>query len=160
MSAWLGGRYAISNNFEVTATGFVEPPATVFQNDVNLVTESGRYPGTTRHQFMRFGAQGGVRLVFGMIVRFHLGLELGWSQAMYSGQQHFDVTNAESATNYGLTIPDASIPSAVLSPNLGIEWCFRDNWSLSLLPRAQLQLASTVSWAVIVPIQLSWSLYL
>ncbi|MDP1918905.1 MAG: hypothetical protein Q8L14_21830 [Myxococcales bacterium] len=159
-SIWLGGRYALGNNFEVTASGFFEPPATVFQNDVRLVAGSGVYPGTTRHQFLRFGAQAGVRLVLGMRFRFHLGVEAGWCQQAYSKLQHFDVSNPEAAVDYGLSLPDESHANLVVSPLIGVEWAAGDSWSLALLPRAQLMLGNGFSWAVIVPLQFSWSWYL
>jgi len=160
-SIWLGGRYAVTNNFELTATGFFEPPATVFQNDVRLVTSSGVYHGTTRHQFLRFGAQAGARLVLGQVLRFHLGLEAGWCQQAYSKLQHFDVTNPSSAVDYGLNLPDETRANVVISPLVGLEWAAGDKWSLALLPRAQLMLgAAGLSWAVVVPLQFSWSWYL
>ncbi len=159
-SIWLGGRYALGNNFEVTASGFFEPPATVFQNDVRLVAGSGVYPGTTRHQFLRFGAQAGVRLVLGMRFRLHLGVEAGWCQQSYSKVQHFDVSNPEAAVDYGLSLPDESHANLVVAPLLGVEWAAGDSWSVALLPRAQLMLGSGFSWAVIVPLQFSWSWYL
>ena len=159
-SVWLGGRYALNNVFEVSLSGFFEPPATVFQNDVQLATGSGTYPGTTRHQFLRFGAQAGLRLVLGMRIRFHLGVEAGWCQQAYSNLQHFDVSNPEAAVDYGLSLPDESHANLVLSPLLGVEWAAGDSWSLALLPRAQLMLGNGFSWAVIVPLQFSWSWYL
>lgn len=159
-SVWLGARYALSNVFEVSLSGFFEPPATVFQNDVQLATGSGTYPGTTRHQFLRFGAQAGLRLVLGMRIRFHLGVEAGWCQQAYSNLQHFDVSNPEAAVDYGLSLPDESHANLVLSPLLGVEWAAGDSWSLALLPRAQLMLGNGFSWAVIVPLQFSWSWYL
>lgn len=159
-SIWLGGRYALSNLFEVSLTGFFEPPATLFQNDVQLVTGSGTYPGTTRHQFLRFGAQAGVRLVLGMRFRFHLGLEAGWCQQAYSKLQHFDVSNPEAAVDFGLSLPDESRASVVVAPLLGFEWAAGDSWSLSLVPRAQLMLGPALSWAVVLPLQFSWSWYL
>lgn len=159
-SIWLGGRYALNNVLELSVSGFFEPPATVFQNDVRFVTGSGTYPGTTRHQFLRFGAQAGVRLVLGMRFRFHVGVEAGWCQQAYSKLQHFDVSNAEAAVDYGLSLPDESHANLVLSPLLGVEWAAGDSWSLAVLPRAQLMLGNGFSWAVIVPLQFSWSWYL
>jgi hypothetical protein len=159
-SFWLGGRYALSNSLELSLTGFFEPPATVFQNDVTLVVESGRYPGTTRHQFLRFGAQAGLHAVFGMRFRFHLGLEVGWAQLVYSGLVHYDVTDSNAAVDYGLQLPDVSRAHLVLAPLLGVEWAAGDKWSLAVLPRAQLLLGDAFSWAVVVPLQFSWSWYL
>lgn len=159
-SFWLGGRYALTNWFELSATGFFEPPAQLFHNDINLVTDSGTYPGTTRHEFWRFGAQGGARLVLGMRFRFHVGVELGWCQQLYVGQQHFDTSNPQAAVDYGLVLPDASVANFVIAPLLGLEWVGGDSWSFAVLPRAQLLLGPSFSWAVILPLQFSWSWYL
>lgn len=160
VSTWLGFRYALTNNFELSATGFFDPPATIFQNDVQLVTESGTYPGTTRHQYLRGGAQAGLRLVLGMRFRLHLGLELGWCQQAYSSIKHFDVSGADGAVDYGLTIPDVSKANFVVAPMLGLEWVSPGSWSIALMPRAQVMLGNGLSWAVIVPLQFSWSWYL
>jgi hypothetical protein len=160
-SIWLGVRYALSNSLELSASGYFEPPATLFQNDINLETASGFYPGTLRHSFMRFGGQAGARLVFGMAVRFHVGVEVGWCQQLYSKLQHFDVTNPEAAVDYGLSLPDVSRANVVLSPLVGLEWQAGDAWSLSVVPRTQLMVgAGGLSWALILPLQFSWSWYL
>lgn len=159
VSLWLGLRYALKNNLELSVTGFFEPPATIFQNDVRLATSSGTYPGTTRHLFMRGGAQAGARLLFGMRFKLHIGLEAGWCQSVYSEMQHFDVSR-EEAVNYGLGLSNVSQPSFVISPLLGIEWVGGDKWSLLVLPRAQLMLGGPLAWALVIPLQFSWSWYL
>lgn len=160
-SFWLGGRYALSNGFEVSVTGFFEPPATVFQNDIEVVGDFGVFPGSTRHHFTRFGAQAGVRLVLGMRIRLHVGLEAGWCQGVYSKLQHFNVSSPEGAVDYGLVLPDVVRGAFVLSPLVGVEWTSADSWSLSLLPRAQFFTAEHgIGWAVIAPVQFSWSWYL
>lgn len=159
-SIWLGARYALTNSIEVTATGFFEPPVTVFQNDITLVTDLGTYPGTLQHRFTRFGAQAGVRLVLGLVWRFHLGVELGWCQQLYGAQRHYDVSNPQAASDYGLQLPDTSEANLVVSPLVGLEWAPGDAWSLSVLPRAQFLIGQRTSWAVVLPLQFSWSWYL
>ena len=160
LSGWVGARYALSNSFELSMTGFLEPPATVYQNDIRLMTVSGTYPGTTRHQLLRFGAQAGARRVLGMRFRLHLGLELGWCQQLYSKLQHFDAAHPEAAVDYGLTLPDESLANFVVSPLVGVEWAAGNQWSVSFMPRAQVMLGNGISWAVVLPLQLSWSWYL
>ena len=160
VSGWLGVRYALKNTVELSMTGFFEPPATVYQNDIRLVADSGTYPGTTRHELIRFGAQAGVRLVLGMRFRVHVGLEFGWCQQLYSQLRHFDVLGSSGAVDYGLTLSDASLANLVASPLLGVEWAVGDQWSVSLMPRAQMMLGNAISWAVVVPLQFSWSWYL
>jgi len=160
VSGWLGVRYALKNSLELSMTGFFEPPATVYQNDIRLMADSGTYPGTTRHQLLRFGAQAGGRLVWGMRLRLHLGLEFGWCQQLYSKLQHFDVSGSAGAVDYGLTLPDASLASFVVSPLVGVEWAVGNQWSVSFMPRTQLMLGNAVSWAVVLPLQFTWSWYL
>lgn len=160
-SVWLGVRYALSNSLELSASGFFEPPVTVFQNDITLLAESGAYPGTLRHTFMRYGAQAGARLVFGMVVRFHVGLELGWVQQAYSKLSHFDVSKPDGAVDYGLSLQDLSRPNVVVAPLAGFEWQAGDAWSLSVVPRMQLMLGvGGLSWAAIATAQFTWAWFL
>lgn len=159
-AVWLGGRYALTNALELSATAFLETPVTVGHNGVVLHTASGDFSGTLVHQTMRFGGQAGARLVLGMVWRLHLGLELGWSQRSYSGLQMLDDRDANNVIDYGLTLPGAARGSFVVSPLLGVEWAIGDHWSLAVLPRGQLQFGLATSWAVLVPVQFSWSWYL
>jgi len=43
---------------------------------------------------------------------------------------------------------------------VGVEWAAGDHWSLALMPRAQLLLGRDFSWALIIPLQFSYSWYL
>lgn len=161
VSVLAGVRYALSNLVELSVSGFFEPPATLFHNDVTLRLDSGDYPGTLKHELMRYGAQAGARLVFGMRFRFHVGLELGWAQLAYSKLVHYDTRNPEAAVDYGLTLADDTRNHLVVSPVAGIEWAAGDKWSFAVLPRAQLMVGSAaVAWAIILPLQFSWSWYL
>ncbi len=159
-SFWLGTRYALSNMLELSVTGFFDAPSTVYQNDINLMVDSGSYPGTTQHALWRFGAQGGVRMVFGLRWRFVVGVEVGWAQLLYTQLQHFDVTDPSAAVDYGLQFPEQGVNHFVLSPLLGLEWAAGDHWSLAILPRGQVLVGPRVSWAVVLPLQFSWSWYL
>ena len=42
----LGGRYALTNSWEVALWGFYEPPVTYWHNGVTTVTADGAFPGT------------------------------------------------------------------------------------------------------------------
>ncbi len=159
-SLWLGARYALSNTLELTASGFFEPPVAVYQNAMTLHDAAGDFPGTLSHSFTRFGGQVGARIVRGYDWRFVAGLELGFAQRSYSSLVMVNDTNASNVVSYGLTLSDRSSPAFVLSPCIGVEWVPADAWSLSVLPRAQLLVGAGVSWAVVVPLQFSWSWYL
>jgi hypothetical protein len=160
-SVWLGARYALTNNLELSATGLFDIPVVVAHNGVVLATDSGDFPGTLVHQTTRFGGLAGARAVFGLVLRVHLGLEVGWSQRLYTGLTMYDDRNPDAAIDYGLGLRDASVGQFVVSPLAGLEWAAGDHWSLAVLPRAQVMLgARQVDWAVLIPLQFSWSWYL
>jgi hypothetical protein len=159
-SIWLGARYALSNTLELTATGFFEPPVMIGQNGITLHDAAGDFPGTLTHAFTRYGGQVGARIVRGYDWRFVAGLELGFAQRAYSQLAMLNDSNPSNVVSYGLTLPDRNAPAFVVSPCIGVEWVPADAWSLSVLPRAQLLLGTGVTWAVVVPIQLSFSWWL
>jgi hypothetical protein len=157
----LGARYGLTNSFELTATGLFETPVTVAHNGVVLVTDAGSFAGTLVHSTMRAGGMVGARAVFGMTWRFHVGLEVGWSQRFYSGLKMYDDSNPDGAIDYGLTLHDTTQGQLLVSPVVGLEWAAGDHWSLSVLPRAQLLLlGKQTTWTVMVPLQFSWSWFL
>jgi hypothetical protein len=155
-----GVRYGWSNNVELTLGGFFEPPVTEFHHGITLQTDNGAFPGTLRHQLIRFGAQGGVRAVFGMVWRFVLGFETGWSRREYSGFQHIDTGSVDGPRDYGLELPSFSVDNVLLAPSVGIEWAGGDHWAVSLEPRLQILLGPEPTFALLIPLALSWSWYL
>ena len=160
-SVWLGARYAVTNNLEFSATGLFDVPVSVAHNNVVLATDSGNFAGTLVHETMRFGGLVGARMVFGLALRFHLGVEVGWSQRLYTGLTMYDDRNPDAAIDYGLGLRDRSIGQFIVSPLVGLEWAAGDHWSLAVLPRGQLLFgAQQVNWAVLIPLQFSWSWYL
>lgn len=159
-SVWLGARYALTNNLEFSATGLFDIPVTVAHNNVVLATDSGNFGGTLVHETMRFGGLGGVRMVLGLALKFHLGVEVGWSQRLYTGLTMYDDRNPDAAIDYGLGLRDASLGQFIVSPLVGLEWAAGDHWSLALLPRGQILLGAQVNWAVLIPLQFSWNWYL
>lgn len=158
-TAWLGGRYAISNSFELAASAFYEPPVDVFHNGVVVHTSNGDFPGTLEHKIQRYGGLVGARYVRGMIFRFTAGLELGWSHRAYSGFRHIDDTDPANPVDYGLALPSFTTDNVVIAPLAGIEWAAGDHWSVSLLPRFELLAGPDMTYAVTVPLVVSWSWY-
>ena len=158
-SVWLGGRYALTHHVEVSAVGFFDVPVTVAHNGIVLRTTAGDFPGTLVHQTLRYGGQAGARVVFGMVWKFVAGLDLGVSARNYSAQRMLNDVGPE-VIDYGLSLSDVTRVAFVASPLVGVEWAAGDKWSLAVLPRAQLQFGAQFEWAIIVPLQFSWSWYL
>lgn len=160
-SVWFGARYALSNHLEVSATGFFEPPVTLWHNGVTLQVPEGAFTGTLTHSFLRYGGQVGARFVTGMVWRFIAGLEAGLALRSYSGLAMLNDKDPANPVDYGLALADRTLPAFTVSPLVGLEWAGGDHWSVAVLPRAQLLFgAGGLSWAVVVPLQLSWSWYL
>lgn len=158
-TAWLGGRYAFTNSFEVGAAAFYEPSVNLFHNGVTVETRNGQFPGTLNHQLQRYGGLLGARYVRGLVFRLTAGLELGWSRRVYSGFRHIDDTNSANPVDYGLELPAFTTDNMVIAPLAGIEWAVGDHWSVSLLPRFELLLGPDMTYAVAVPLVVSWSWY-
>lgn len=159
-AVWAGARYGLSHNLEATATAFFETPTTMFHNAMTLQTGSGQFNGTLQHSTTRFGGLVGARLVLGLVWRFHAGVEVGLSQRLNSQLVMIDDRDASAPVDYGLMLPNASQTQFAISPVLGLEWQAGDHFSFAVLPRAQILVGGALSWAVIVPLQFSWSWFL
>ena len=150
-----GVRYGLTNNLEISVSGFFDPPFPVYQNEVVVVSGGESYPGTLVHQFMRFGATGGARGVWGRRFRFHLGVEAGWLQNVYSHLKALEDSAPGPATEYRIQLADVSRAAFVAAPFFGVEFV-GDHWSVSVLPRAQISFGSELTWSVVLPLQFSW----
>ncbi len=159
-AVWLGARYGLSHHLEATATGFFETPTTMFHNGLTLRAGGSDFVGTLQHSTTRFGGLVGARFVFGLVWRVHVGLEAGVSQRLNTQLLMIDDRDASAPVDYGLALPNASQTQLALSPVLGLEWQAGDHFSLAVLPRAQLLVGGALSWAVVVPLQVSWSWFL
>jgi hypothetical protein len=155
--AMVGMRYAITNEFEVTAAAYFEPSTSYNHSDVTVVTGSnGTFTGTLTHSLYFFGLLGGVRYVTGSVWRLVVGLEAGWCHRVYSGVGLFDATGKE----YNLGLQDFSTDNIVLQPLVGVEWTFADHWSVSLIPRFTLLIGpdATVGASLLLSVSYSWFL--
>ena len=160
---YLGLRYALSNDFEVTLGAFYEPSVTVFHNGVTLEAVQPpltQLPGTLRHQIVRYGALAGARRLWGSVWRLFVGGEVGWAHRSYTGFAHLDDRDPAAAFDYRLDLPSASIDSFVMSAGGGLEWAFADKMSLAVSPRLQLFLGRELTLAAILPVVFSFSWYL
>ena len=157
----LGGRYGLSNDYELSLAGFFEPPVTYFHNSITIATSSGNFPGTLSEQQMRMGALLGLKRVWGSVFRFSLGLDAGWSHRAYSKLSALNDTHPNAIAAYdGLKLPDYSTDNVVVAPMAGLEWALGDYSSVSVCQRVEFLLGKESTWAVSVPVTFAWSWYL
>jgi hypothetical protein len=133
LSISFGVRYALTNQLELTLGGFYDLPVHASHAGSSVPTvDSGTFTGTLEYELSRFGVLAGVRYVTGLVLRFSVGGELGWSHRSCSGLQLRDATRP-GAPDFGLGLPDLALDSLVVQPLLGLEWAFADHWSASLV---------------------------
>jgi hypothetical protein len=119
----------------MTLGGFYDLPAHVSHPGTSVPTvDSGNFTGTLEYELTRFGILAGLRYVTGLVVRFSVGGEVGWSHRTYSGLQLRD-TARPGAPDFGLGLRDLALDEFVVQPGVGLEWAFADRWSASLLLR-------------------------
>jgi len=156
----MGGRYALSNNVEVAFWGFFEPPVHYYFNGSTTVTGNGAFPGTSTDVVMRYGGLAGIHYARGVSLRLTVGVEAGWSHRSVSSLDVLNDAQPSNVFSYGLGLPNYSSDNLVVSPCAGLEWMAGDHYSVSLLPRVQFLVGAEHTWAVTVPLTLSWSWFL
>lgn len=162
-AAWLGARYALSNNIELTVTGFFEPAVQVFHNGVVLESTTppaSSFPGTLSHRDTGYGALAGVRWLHGDVWRVTASFEAGWARRSDTGFVHYDDRGTSGVADYRLALRDLAVDAAVLSVGGGLEWAFADKMSIAVQPRLQLAIGLGVMPSVIVPVVFSYSWFL
>ncbi len=157
LSISVGGRYALRNSIELTASVFYEPKVTYLHKDANVM---GDFLGSLQHTLTRYGATGGVRYLHGLVFRFTVGIEAGISVRSYSQLRDFDVSNPSAPFDLRLGLQDFTATNFVLAPLAGIEWAFADHASISLLPRVEFLIGREATIGVTAPLVFSWSWYL
>jgi hypothetical protein len=158
-SVWLGGRVAITNSIELTASLFFDLPATFDVASVGVPTGADTARGTLESKVNRKGMLLGARFVDGLRWRLIAGGELGLSQTTFSSQQLYDVTDPSGPRNYGLALQDSSRMSLLLAPSAGIQWT-GDRLSVSFVPRFQWAVGGgRPSWTVAFPLTVGWDWY-
>lgn len=155
-----GIRYAISNRFELAATGFWEAPADYFHSDVEMGSATGAVRGTLSERTQRYGALAGVRFVKGYVWRLHLGAEVGWAHESYTRRDLIDVSAPGNEHSLGLGLRDRVTDSLMLAPVTGVEWQFTDHWTVSVMPRLQFAVGGVNRLGLLVPVTVGYSWYL
>jgi len=156
----LGFRYALTNAFELGAAAFYEPPTTFTHTDAQVSSPGGLLPGTLSERTQQFGLLARARFVHGFIWRFVAGSDVGFAIRTFSNVEHYNVSDPSSGPrSYGLTLADTSQKALLLAPSAGIEWV-GDHFTIGLVPRVEVLLGNTSTWALSLPLTLSWSWYL
>lgn len=151
---WIDARYALSNRLELTASAFYETGTDVSSSNVMVPTDTGTFTGTMQFHAKRFGAMAGARGVRGAVWRFLFGAELGVSVASYSGARLLN----SSGQDIGIGLSDTMTPSLAIAPSVGIAWV-ADHLTIALVPRAELLLGTSRTWAVSAPLTIGWDFY-
>jgi len=158
-AALVGGRYALTNDLELSLHGFLQPSLGVFHNGVTLTSDATPFPGTLVHRYTSFGGAVGVRWLRGSEWRFTVGAELGWTRRVYSGLQQIN-DRVTPAADYRLGLADFTVDSLSIATLAGVEWVFADTMSVSVLPRLELLPGREMAVSVLLPLQISFSFYL
>jgi len=154
-------RYAVSNRFELEASGFWNATATFVNTNVRASSGGGPVTGSLRREVGRGGAAMGARyLAAGSIWRVPLGLDVGWLRTSSSSQDLIDVSDPQNPVSFGLRIDPARTDRLFLAPFAGVEWIATDHFSVSIVPRLEVPVGSSSSPALVFPFCVGWSWYL
>jgi hypothetical protein len=155
----IGGRYALTNRFELSLAAFGEPSESFFVPGTTINSDAGKLSGTLQMNVQRYGILAGVRFLHGNVWRLIVGADAGWSLSMYSSMHLLDDSGASAGRDFGLNLPDKNINSLILAPSAGISWV-GDKLSVTVLPRFEVLVGGTTTWAISIPITIGWDFYL
>jgi hypothetical protein len=159
-------RFALSHGFEFDVGGFWTAPSTVVNSGVGAGAASA---GTAelRRELSRFGASAGVRVVLGgPVVRFPVGVQLGWMQTRASHQdlvsERVDaltgsVTYRPHSPSGNRRAPKSVSDGAFVAPFIGVEWLATDRLSFAIMPRVDIPFGRHSLGAVVIPVSVGWS---
>src|SRR5262249_855598 len=148
-----------TNWIELTATAFFETTVPYYVPGTSITSDAGTVSGTLEMRARRFGLTAGAKFIRGNVWRLLAGADLGWALSSYSDLRPLDVWNPSGPRDYGLALPDTTASALILAPSLGVSWV-GDKLSVTVLPRFQVLLGSTRSWAVTIPLTAGWDWYL
>ncbi len=152
-------RYGLRNDFDLTASGFYDTEAPYSHTGVTVKAGGGSFAGTLASRTTRWGAAVGGRYVKGLVLRFFVGGEVGWSQQRSTRLDLINVSDPANPHSYGLGLADRSQGALLLTPLAGVEWQVTDRWSVSLAPRLQIQIGDAGRVAVSLPLSVGYSWY-
>lgn len=158
--ATLGARYAVSNNIEVGVSALWLKGAQ-FNNDATTVTSSGSgsFSGQLQSEVSRIGAGVNVQYVKGLVFRWHVGGELGWSRISFKNIDLINVATDPPTSFGGVGPRTRTLDGIVLTPVAGLEWMATDRLSFAIMPRIEFLLGEPQMTAFTIPIVASYSWY-
>ena len=155
----LGLRYAPAQWLELSAGGFYEAPATYFHAGTTISNDNGLFTGTLQSHVNSWGLTVGARYVRGLVWRYFVGLEAGFSRRTASRFDLIDVSDPANPRSFGLPLADVTTTALLLSPVAGIEWAVSDHVTLGVSPRLQVHIAERSTIEFLVPVTVSYSWY-
>lgn len=159
LGGMLGVRYAPAQWLEFSAGGFYEAPATYFHAGTTISNDNGIFTGTLQSRVSSWGLTFGARYVHGLVWRYFLGLEVGFSRRTNSRLDLIDVADPASPRSFGLALTDATTTALLLSPIAGLEWALSDHVTLGVSSRLQVHVAERSIVELLVPVTVSYSWY-
>ena len=154
-------RYALTNRFEIQATGFWNAAATFVNTGVRATAGAGPVTGDLRRDVGRLGASVGARYIAtGSVWRVPVGLDAGWLRTRYEKQDLLDRSDPQNPVSFGLRIESGQSDRLFVAPFAGVEWIATDHLSVSVLPRLELPIGGSSSPALVLPFTVGWSWYL
>jgi hypothetical protein len=144
----IGARYAFRNDVEVTASGSWFRPVPFYNDNTTVTCEGSPCTGQLAARVSRMGVTVGADYVRGLVFRFHIGAEVGWTRVTFDRIAHTS----------GLTFSDRTIDAMIVAPRIGVEWSATDHLSFAVTPRIDFVLGEP-QIAFTIPITASWSWY-
>lgn len=154
-------RYALTNRFEVQATGFWNASATFVNTSVHATAGAGPVTGDLRRDVGRLGASVGARFIaIGSALRVPVGVDAGWMRTRLEKQDLLDRSDPQNPVSFGLRIDSTISDRLFVAPFAGVEWVATDHFSVSIVPRLELPIGGSLAPALVVPLTVGWSWYL
>jgi hypothetical protein len=154
----VGVRYALMNFFEVGASAFYQPSTTFTHAGAQVPSPGGVLEGALLERTSQIGALIGARFVHGFTWRFVVGGDFGLARRSFSGINHYDVSDPSGAQSYGLSLSDTWRRTTIVAPSAGLQWT-GDHVAVGFIPRVEFLLGRSRTWALTMPLTLSWSWY-
>lgn len=158
----LGGllalRYAPTQWLELSVGGFYEAPANYFHADTTISNDNGSFTGTLQSHVSSWGMTVGARYVRGLVWRYFVGLEAGFSRRTASQLDLIDVSDPAVPRGFGLALADVTSTTLLVAPIAGLEWALSDHVTLGVSPRVQVLIADR-SVELLVPVTVSYGWY-
>jgi hypothetical protein len=96
------GGDTLRNDLELTVAAFYEAPADFTNPGTTVDTAAGPLTGTLTARTSRWGALLGARWVHGLVWRWFVGAEIGWSRQSFTELDLIDVSDPSNPQSFGL----------------------------------------------------------